>query len=657
MRVLVVEDDHTLCDVFQQFLRDTGHEPLVAHTAEAALDVLEAEPADVVLLDIYLPGMSGLDFLKLQVVRELHVPIVVISGAVTESQAHECLQLGAFDFMGKPVAFERLEEVLKCFGPHAQTPRPDTRGLVERRRAARAPVALPVRVREGNGIEWEAMAVDLSASGVKIRSSAALSPGQAATLALALPDSEARLEVASVVVRADLDGYAFYFVNLADWQLERLTKLVQRATPQAEPVEPHLRILHTIGQAISTSLDVDEVLRIALDALTRVTGHEIASLHLLSVDGTTLHLRGDRGLWPHLREINRVLPIGQGVIGGVAASGQTIHLAEASESRDLLPAARAVVKEEGIHAFVCVPIRSRSRILGALSLGRRTLEPFTESEIALVEASAQQIGLALENAQLYSETRRQLDDLKHAETQLMEHEKLSTVGKLAAGLVHEIRNRLTTILGQAELLLLGSDEPEKGRERLQIIVKETSRAAGMLQNLLQFSRRGSTEQRPCRLEDQIRWALDVEGPELRRRGIRVVTELESVPAVLADEGQIQQVLLNLIRNAYESMASQVGERLLTVRLSEADRGVRTEILDTGPGIPQDLLRRLFEAFTTTKPAGEGTGLGLWVSYAIVERHDGSLRAANRPEGGAVLTIELPCARQESATCLSRMATP
>ncbi len=657
MRVLVVEDDHTLCDVFQQFLRDTGHEPLVAHTAEAALDVLEAEPADVVLLDIYLPGMSGLDFLKLQVVRELHVPIVVISGAVTESQAHECLQLGAFDFMGKPVAFERLEEVLKCFGPHAQTPRPDTRGLVERRRAARAPVALPVRVREGNGIEWEAMAVDLSASGVKIRSSAALSPGQAATLALALPDSEARLEVASVVVRADLDGYAFYFVNLADWQLERLTKLVQRATPQAEPVEPHLRILHTIGQAISTSLDVDEVLRIALDALTRVTGHEIASLHLLSVDGTTLHLRGDRGLWPHLREINRVLPIGQGVIGGVAASGQTIHLAEASESRDLLPAARAVVKEEGIHAFVCVPIRSRSRILGALSLGRRTLEPFTESEIALVEASAQQIGLALENAQLYSETRRQLDDLKHAETQLMEHEKLSTVGKLAAGLVHEIRNRLTTILGQAELLLLGSDEPEKGRERLQIIVKETSRAAGMLQNLLQFSRRGSTEQRPCRLEDQIRWALDVEGPELRRRGIRVVTELESVPAILADEGQIQQVLLNLIRNAYESMASQVGERLLTVRLSEADRGVRTEILDTGPGIPPDLLRRLFEAFTTTKPAGEGTGLGLWVSYAIVERHDGSLRAANRPEGGAVLTIELPCARQESATCLSRMATP
>ena len=647
MRVLVVEDDQNLCEVIQRFLSEIGHEPLIAHTAEAALDVLEAERADVVLLDIYLPGMSGLDFLKLQVVRELRVPIVVISGMVTESQAHECLQLGAFDFIGKPLAFERLEDVLKCFGPHAQTPPPDTARPAERRRATRAPVALPVRIRQRNGVESDAMSVDLSASGVKIRSRAALSPGQAATLALALPDGETRLEVASVVVRADLDGYAFYFVNLADWQIERLTELIQRsATQQPGLVEPHLRILRTIGQAISASLDVDEVLRIALDALTGVTGHEIASLHLLSSDGTTLHLRGDRGLWPHLREINRVLPVGQGVIGGVAARGRTIHLAEASESPDLLPAARAVVKEEGIHAFVCVPIRSRSRILGALSLGRRTHEPFTESEIALVEAGAQQIGLALENAQLYSETRRQLDDLKHAETQLMEHEKLSTVGKLAAGLVHEIRNRLTTILGQAELLLLGADDPDKGRGRLQIIVKETSRAAGMLQNLLQFSRRESTERRPCRLEDQIHWALEVEGPELRRRGIRVVTELDGVLPVLADEGQIQQVLLNLIRNAYESMARQVGERLLTVSLSEVNGRMRTEVLDSGPGIPPDVLPRLFEAFTTTKPAGEGTGLGLWVSYAIVERHEGSLRAANRPEGGAVFTIELPCARQE-----------
>ena len=643
MRILVVEDDHTLCEIFQQFLSEIGHEPFIVHSAEAALDALRRARPDVVLLDIYLPGMSGMDFLKLQVVRDLRVPILVISGRVTESQAQECLRLGAFDFLGKPVALERLQEVLKCFGPRDRAAPPGPPPSAERRRAVRSTLTLPVRVRESGGTEWEATSVDLSTSGIRVRSNATLRPGQEATLALALPEGDAHLEVASVVVRTELDGYAFYFVNLADWQLARLGELVDRpAAGQRKPAEPHLQILHTISRAISVSLDVDEVLRIALDALTRVTGHEIASLHLLSPDGKTLHLRGDRGLRPRLRDVNRVLSVGEGVIGRVAASGRTIYVPDSSGASDLLPAAREVVEQEGIRAFVCVPIQSRGRMLGTLSLGRRTPEGFAESEIALVEASAQQIGLALDNAQLYSATRRQLDDLKDAETQLEEHEKLSTVGKLAAGVAHEIRNRLTAILGQAELMLIGPDDPRKSRERLRIIVAETSHAAQMLQDLLRFSRRGATESRPCRLEDAIRWVLELKTPEFRRASIEVVTELDAVPPVLADEGELQQVLLNLVQNAHEAMAAHAGERLLTIRLGEDGGKARLAVLDTGPGIRPDVLSRIFGAFITTKLAGEGTGLGLWTSYAIIERHGGSLRAANRPTGGAVFTIELPC---------------
>jgi signal transduction histidine kinase len=408
-------------------------------------------------------------------------------------------------------------------------------------------------------------------------------------------------------------------------------------------VEPHVRILHRIGEAISATLDVDEVLRIALDALTHVTGHEISSLHLLSADGKTLHLRGDRGLRPRLRQINAVLPIGQGLIGGVAATGKTLHWAHVSESADLLPAARATVTQEGIHAFVCVPISSRGRILGALSLGRRTREAFVEGEIALVEACANQIGLALQNAQLYSATRRQLEDLKSAEAQLIEGEKLSTVGKLAAGLAHETRNRLTAILGQAELLLMGSDDPVKSRERLHIIVQETSRAAQMLQNLLRYTSRTETERRACRLQDQIQWVLELKGHQLHRDGVKVVTEFEDVRPVLADEGQIQQVILNLVQNAHQAMAQNKGEKVITVRLSEIGPDVRLEVLDSGPGIHPNVLPRIFDAFTTTKAPGEGTGLGLWVSYSIVEQHQGALRATNRPEGGAAFIVELPAA--------------
>src|SRR5215470_10960502 len=97
----------------------------------------------------------------------------------------------------------------------------------------------------------------------------------------------------------------------------------------------HLEILHAVAETVGRSLDVEEVLRTALDALTNVTGHEISSLHLLSEDGQTLHLRGDRGLSPELREINRVLPVGQGHIGGVAATGQTLNLRNAAESPNL----------------------------------------------------------------------------------------------------------------------------------------------------------------------------------------------------------------------------------------------------------------------------------------------------------------------------------
>ena len=650
MRILVIDDDHSVCEVFGEFLHEIGHDPVITHTAETALDTLRAERPDAVLLDVCLPGMSGLDFMRHEAVRSLHVPILVISGRATESQAQEAMRAGAFDFIGKPVALRRLQEALACFEAPAKASTKDAKrkteeATLDRRRAPRAVLSLPVRIREQNGAEWESTSVDLSASGIKVRGNGSRRAAGTATLSITLPESETQVEVPSILVRADDEGYAFAFKDHGDERLRELHALVRR-TMGASTVdaESHVRILHRIGEAISATLDVDEVLRIALDALTHVTGHEISSLHLLSADGSTLHLRGDRGLRPRLREINRTLAIGQGLIGGVAATGKTLHWAHVSESADLLPAARAAVTQEGIHAFVCVPIHSRGRILGALSLGRRTREAFSESEIALVEACANQIGLALQNAQLYSATRRQLEDLMSAEAQLIAGDKLSTVGKLAAGLAHETRNRLTAILGQAELLLMGSDDPAKSRERLHTIVQETSRAAQMLQNLLRFTSGHAAERHPCRLEDQVQWVVELKSHQLRRDGVKVVTDFGKVRPVMADEGQIQQVLLNLVQNAHQAMAAHKGERVITVRLSEpGGQNVRLEVLDSGPGIHPNVLPRIFEAFTTTKAPGEGTGLGLWVSYSIVEQHQGSLRAVNRPEGGAAFIVELPAA--------------
>jgi len=300
-----------------------------------------------------------------------------------------------------------------------------------------------------------------------------------------------------------------------------------------------------------------------------------------------------------------------------------------------------MVEREGIRGFVCVPLQSRGRILGTLSLGRRSTEPFTDAEIALLEAAANQISLALDNARLYSATRSQLEELKRAETHLMEGERLSTVGKLAAGLVHEMNNPLTVILGQAELVMTELADSTRGRERVRIIMQETSRVGRLLQRVLQLSQPQPSERRPCAVADQVRWVLELKRDEFDRDEIRIVTEIASVPSVYADLDQIRQVLLNLVQNAQQALAKHPGPRVLTVRVWESDGRVRVEVRDTGPGIPPDVLPRIFDAFYTTKPAGEGTGLGLWMCYSIVEQHQGRLRAESRPEGGAAFIIELP----------------
>src|SRR5262245_46197008 len=146
-----------------------------------------------------------------------------------------------------------------------------------------------------------------------------------------------------------------------------MTRMDPHGTPGTASVFRHLQILSTVTEAVSRSLNLNEVLQKSVEALTHVTGHEISSLHLISADGQTLLLRGARGLSEDLREVNRVLPLGEGLIGSVALTGRARRLEEVARAVDLLDAARAAVAKDGIRGFVCVPIRARHRILGMLS--------------------------------------------------------------------------------------------------------------------------------------------------------------------------------------------------------------------------------------------------------------------------------------------------
>lgn len=229
MRVLVVEDEEDLGAVFRDFLFELGHQPVIVRSAEAALGKLQSERPDAIILDIHLPGMSGLDFLQLRPIRESGLPIVAVSGVATESQARECLRLGALDFVGKPVPLDRLNDVLTFLEPHALNRRHDSAAQrAERRRSLRVRLGLSVRIVEYKGTAWSGTSVDVGVSGMKVRSEAALAPGTAVKLCFTLPDGGAPVEVVSLVVRNDRDGTAFSFVHLAAPESRRLGDLVQR---------------------------------------------------------------------------------------------------------------------------------------------------------------------------------------------------------------------------------------------------------------------------------------------------------------------------------------------------------------------------------------------------------------------------------------------
>ena len=229
LRVLIVEDEQALRDVFRDFVAGLGHEPIAVASAEDALEKLVSEQPHAILLDIRLPGMSGLDFLELPAVRDSGVPIVAVSGVATEGQARECLKRGALDFIRKPVTLDRLSAVLAYVEPfaRARAESEQERGL-DRRPAPRVAVDLPVRLLTDKGVPWESTCTELSASGMKVVTRARLRPGHAVKIAFMPPGSDTPLDAVALVVRADKSGAALWFLDLLPNDVQRLHALVDR---------------------------------------------------------------------------------------------------------------------------------------------------------------------------------------------------------------------------------------------------------------------------------------------------------------------------------------------------------------------------------------------------------------------------------------------
>lgn len=241
------------------------------------------------------------------------------------------------------------------------------------------------------------------------------------------------------------------------------------------------------------------------------------------------------------------------------------------------------------------------------------------------------------------------------EAQLIQNEKLAAVGQLVSGVAHELNNPLTSIAGLAEFLVEQARPNAREREHLRVIHEQAERAGRIVRDLLTFARKGDREKIRVDVNELVSRTAALLQYDVKLRGIEFEHRLDPrAPAVLADPYELQQVVLNLVTNAFQAVGDLEPDRPRAIAVStslDQDR-VLVTVKDSGEGIPTDLLPQLFTPFFTTKEPGRGTGLGLSISYGIVEAHGGSLAYAPSPLGGAEFIVSLP-AYEQSGELVSR----
>ena len=298
------------------------------------------------------------------------------------------------------------------------------------------------------------------------------------------------------------------------------------------------------------------------------------------------------------------------------------------------PRSRPDLIDDGVRSEAAFPVVADELPRAVLVVSSRQPSYFTPERVALLTTIAAGIGPSLEKA-------RTSEQLQVAQQQLVQSGKLAAIGELAAGVAHEINNPLNSVMGFTQLLM-EQDLPPQAMRDLEKIYAEGKRAARIVENLLVFARNSAPEQEAVDVRAVIDRACSLKGYDLRNHSVELRTHVaDSLPRVLGDGQRLIEVVLNLLTNAEQAIASTARAGVITVRCEAAEDHIQIIVSDDGPGMPPEVLGRIFEPFFTTKEVGEGTGLGLSVCQGIVRQHQGELWAESELGAGATFHIELP----------------
>jgi two-component system, NtrC family, sensor kinase len=473
---------------------------------------------------------------------------------------------------------------------------------------------------------------------------------------------------------ADQAVIAIENVRLFD-ELQTRTRDLQEALQQQTATADVLKVISR------SAFDLQAVLTTLAESARELCGASFVTLFMR--DGDEMRLGAESGCTPEIVAFLHAHPIRAGretFTGRVMASGEAVHLPDvlADAEYDFGDAPRI----GNYRAVLGIPLLREGRVEGIFGLARPEPIPFTDRQIEMVRAFADQAVIAIENSRLFDEVQARtrelaasLDDLRKAQDRLIQSEKLASLGQLTAGIAHEIKNPLNFVnnfsalsrelVGELADVIKAAPLDDARREEaeeligtidanLDKVVQHGRRADSIVKNMLLHSREGSGERSATNVNAMVEEALNLayHGARAEKPGFNVTIVKSLDPNAGTAEVYTQEmtrVLLNLISNGFyatskRQLAGADGayEPTLTATTRDLGRSVEIAIRDNGTGIPEEVKAKMFNPFFTTKPAGEGTGLGLSLSHDIVvKQHGGTLEVSTEPGAYTQFTIALP----------------
>jgi two-component system NtrC family sensor kinase len=395
-------------------------------------------------------------------------------------------------------------------------------------------------------------------------------------------------------------------------------------------IETFYRTFRDVSKSIHSCTRLEECLHLAVRKTADALHAKGSILRILNLKTGELELSAAYGLSD--RYLSKGHVSSKSVIQEICQENRAIIIQDVqTDPRVQYP---KEAQEEGIKMMVDLPLFIGQNVVGVLRIFFDRNREFSEEDLNFAIAIAEQCALAIDKARLIEKQQTQYDHLA------IQADKLSSLGRMAAGIAHEINNPLAGILLYSSNLIKKAPETGPLKKGLEVIIHETIRCRGIIQDLLEFSREREPAKAPGDLNGVINKALSILANEFHLHRVTVEKHLsDDLPNVFLDANQMEQVFINFFMNAIEAIQGQGSVSVRSFK-DEDSQGVVVEIEDSGMGIPQEHLARLFEPFFSTKQ--KGTGLGLAVNYGIIQKHGGQIKVSSQPGRGTTMTIRLPC---------------